>query len=52
MDNILLAESKKNVRKKLFDEIKRILPCQGIKNAPEKIQREDSISYLGYKMVL
>ena len=28
------------------------LPCWRLQNAPEKLRREDSISYLGYKMGL
>ena len=36
----------------MFGEVKRTLSCWGLQIAFEKIQRRDSISYLGYKMVL
>jgi hypothetical protein len=37
MVNVLLADSD-TFGKKMFDEIKRILPCWGLLIAPEKIQ--------------
>lgn len=33
----------------MFDEINKILHCWRLKIAPENMQREHSISYLGYK---
>jgi hypothetical protein len=37
----------------MFEEVRVILPCLGIQIAPEKkIQTEDSINYLGYKIGL
>ena len=33
-------------------EVKKILPCWGLQIAPEKIQRGDSINYLGSKIDL
>ena len=36
----------------MFEEVKKILPCWGLQIAPEKIQRGDSINYLGYKIGL
>ena len=50
MDDILLADSDKDVLEKMFKETKRILPCMGLQIAPEKIQRGGSFSYLGYKI--
>jgi hypothetical protein len=36
MDDILLADSDKDVLEKMFKETKRILPCMGLQIAPEK----------------
>jgi hypothetical protein len=34
----------------MFKETQRILPCWRLQIVPEKIQRGDSINYLGYKL--
>ena len=50
----------------MFDEVKQTnkqtnkqktpktknLPCWGLQIAPQKVQRQDSINYLGYKICL
>ena len=36
----------------MFEEVKKVLPKWGLQIDPEKIQREDSINYLGYKIRL
>ena len=50
MDDILLADSNINTLEKIFEGVRRILPTWGLQIAPEKIQRGDSINYLGYKI--
>lgn len=50
MDDILLADSDKDVLENMFKMTQRILPCWGLQIAPEKIQRVHSINYLGYKI--
>ncbi|KAL6065033.1 hypothetical protein STEG23_028902 [Scotinomys teguina] len=52
MDDILLADSNADTLEKLFEEVKKILPCWGLQIAPEKIQKGDSSNYLGYKIGL
>lgn len=52
MDDILLSDSDINILERMFDEVKKTLPCWGLRIAPEKIQRGDSINYLGYKISL
>ena len=53
MTYILLADSDSDTLEKVFEEAKKILPCWGLQIAPEKkIQRGDSINYLGYKIGL
>ncbi|KAL6083314.1 hypothetical protein STEG23_007305 [Scotinomys teguina] len=52
MDDILLADSNADTLERLFEEVKKILPCWGLQIAPEKIQKGDSINYLGYKIGL
>ena len=47
MDDILLADSDADTLGKTFDEVKRILPCQGRKLLLKKMQRGDSVKYLG-----
>lgn len=50
MDDILLADSDKDVLRSMFKVTQRILACWVLQIAPEKIQRGDSFSYLGYKI--
>ena len=50
MNDILMIDSDSDNLEKMFDEVKRILPCQRLQIAPEKRQRGDSINYLGYKI--
>ncbi|KAL6086199.1 hypothetical protein STEG23_010845 [Scotinomys teguina] len=52
MDDILLTDSNADALERLFEEVKKILPCWGLQIAPEKIQKGDSINYLGYKIGL
>jgi hypothetical protein len=54
MDDILLAYSYITILERMFDEEKKkkTLPSWGLQNATEKIQRGDSINYLGYKITL
>ncbi|KAL6045981.1 hypothetical protein STEG23_001675 [Scotinomys teguina] len=52
MDDILLADSNADTLERLFEEVKKILPCWGLQIAPGKIQKGDSINYLGYKIGL
>ncbi|KAL6087838.1 hypothetical protein STEG23_011789 [Scotinomys teguina] len=52
VDDILLADSNADTLERLFEEVKKILPCWGLQIAPEKIQKGDSINYLGYKIGL
>ena len=52
MDDILLADSDINTVERMFDEVQKTLPSWGLQIAPEKIQRGDSINYLGYKISL
>ena len=51
-DDILLADLNVDHLEKKFEEVKKISPCLGLQIAPEKIQREDSINYLRYKIGL
>ena len=50
MDDILLADSNIDTLERIFEEVNRILPPQGLQTAPQKIQRAASINYLGYKI--
>ena len=52
MDDILLSDSNVDTLERMFEEVKKILPCWGLQIAPEKIQRGDSINYLCYKISL
>ena len=36
----------------MFEEVNKVLTKWGLQIAPEKIQRGDSVSYLGYKIGL
>ena len=52
MDDILLSDSNKNTLESMFEEVKKVLPKWGLQIDPEKIQRGDSINYLGYRISL
>ena len=52
MDDILLSDSNKDTLESMFEEVKKVLPRQGLQIASEKIQRGDSINYLGYRIGL
>ncbi|KAL6040906.1 hypothetical protein STEG23_037882 [Scotinomys teguina] len=52
MDDILLADSKLGTLENMFEEVKKVLPLWGLQIAPEKVQRGNSINYLGYKIEL
>ncbi|MBV2133725.1 DDE-type integrase/transposase/recombinase [Pseudomonas sp. MAP12] len=52
MDDILLSDSNKETLERMFEMVKEVLPRWGLQIAPEKIQRGDSINYLGYKIDL
>ena len=52
MDDILLADSKADILEKMFEKLKEVLPRWGLQIAPEKIQKGESINYLGYKIGL
>ena len=48
MDDILLSDSNIDTLEIIFGEIKKVLPKWGLQIAPEKIQRGNSVNYLGY----
>ena len=50
MDDIFLADSDKDVLENMLKVTQKVLPCWGLQFTPEKIQRGDSLSYLGYKI--
>ena len=52
MDDILLSDSNADTLERMFEEVKKVLPKWGLQIAPEKIQRGDSVNYLGYKIGL
>ena len=52
MDDILLSDSNIDTLERMFEEVKIILPKWGLQIAPEKIQRGDSVNYLGYRIGL
>ena len=52
MDDILLSDSNKDILESMFEEVKKVLPRWGLQTAPEKIQRGESINYLGYRIGL
>ena len=45
MDDILFSDSKADTLERMFEEVKKILPCWGLQIASEKIKRNDSINY-------
>ena len=52
MDDILLSDSTIDTLERMFEEVKKVLPKWGLQIAPEKIQRGDSVNYLGYRIGL
>ena len=52
MDDILLYYSNIYTLKRMFEEVKIVLPKWGLQIAPEKIQRRDSVNYLCYRIGL
>ena len=52
MDDILLSDSNIDTLERMFEEVKIILPKRGLQIAPEKIQRGESVNYLGYRIGL
>ena len=52
MDDILISNSNIDTLERMFEEVKIILPKWGLQIAPEKIQRGDSVNYLGYRIGL
>ena len=50
MDDTLLADSGTNTLEKMFKKTQSILPCWRLQIGSEKLQRGDSINYLGYKI--
>ena len=52
MDDILLSDSNKDTLERMFEEVNKVLPKWGLQITPEKIQREDSVNYLGYRIGL
>ena len=51
-DDILLSDSNIDTLERMFEEVKIVLPKWGLQIAPEKIQRGDSVNYLGYRIGL
>ena len=49
MDDILLSDSKIDTLERIFEEVKKVLLKWILQIAPEKIQKGDSVNYLGYK---
>ena len=52
MDDILISDQNKDTLERLFEEVKIVLSKWGLQIAPEKIQKKDSVNYLGYKIGL
>ena len=52
MNDILLSDSSKDTSERMLEEVKNVLPKWGFQIAPEKIQRGDSVNFLGYKIGL
>ena len=52
MDDILLSDSNMDTLGRMFEEVQKVLPKWGLQVALEKIQRGDSINYLGYRIGL
>jgi hypothetical protein len=50
IDDILQVDSDNNILGKIFDEVKRILPCWELQIAPEKKKIQRKESYLDYKI--
>lgn len=50
MDDVLLADLDTDTLEEMFGEAKRILSCWNLQIASVKIQRGDSIHYLGYEI--
>ena len=50
MDDILLSDSNTDTLERMLEEVKIVLPKWGLQIAPEKIQRGDSVYYLGYRI--
>ena len=48
----MISDQNKDTLERLFEEVKIVLPKWGLQIAPEKIQRGDSVNYLGYKIGL
>ena len=51
-DDILLSNSNVDTLERMFEEVKKVLPKWGLQIAPGKIQKGDSVNYLGYKISL
>ena len=49
MDDILLSDSNADTLEKMFEEEKKVPYKWGLQIVPEKIQRGDSVNYLGYR---
>ena len=47
MDDILLSNSNIDTLERMFEEVKIVSPKWGLQIAHEKIQKGDSVSYLG-----
>ena len=52
MDDILLSNLNMNILERMFEKVMKVLPKWGLQIASEKIQRGESVSYLGYKIGL
>ena len=52
MDDILLSYSSVDTSERMFEEVKKNLPCWRFQIALEGIRKGDSINYLGYKIGL
>ena len=52
MDDILLSDSNLKTLERMFEKENKILPRWGLQIPPEKMQRGNFVSYLGYKIGL
>ena len=52
MDGILLSDSNIDTSERMFEEVKKVQHKWGLQISPEKIQRGDSVNYLGYRIGL
>ena len=52
MDDILLSDSSVNTLERMFEKVKKVMPKWRLQIAFEKIQRGDSVNYLGYNIGL